>query len=96
MSNEKNPLSLADAVALLDLLTSDEAFRATFQADPAAALAQVSPEAAAAAVECSMPGVLAPVEVLAEAREQLIEQFTKKAMFSLPHCFIDGSAAPAK
>lgn len=95
MTTYKVPLSLSDAAALLDLLTSSEEFRAAFQANPASALAQVSPEAAAAAVECAMPGTLAPIDVLIAAREQLIEQFTKKAMFSLPHCFIDGSATPS-
>lgn len=94
MSNDKAPLSLSDAVTLLDLLTQDEAFRAAFQADPAAALARVSPEAAAGAAKCAMPGTLASVKALAEAREQLIEQFTAQAMFTLPHCFIDASTRP--
>lgn len=94
MTNDKVPLSLSDAAALLDLLTTNEDFRAAFQANPASALAQVSSEAAAAAVECAMPGKLAPIDVLVQAREQLMEQFTKQAMFSLPHCFIDGSVAP--
>lgn len=94
MSNEKAPLSLSDAVTLLDLLTTDEAFRAAFQADPATALARVSPEASAAAAKCAMAGTLAPVEALSEAREQLIEQFTSQAMFTLPHCFIDASTRP--
>lgn len=94
MTNDKVPLSLSDAAALLELLTTDDAFRDAFQENPALALARVSPEAAAAAVECAMPGKLASVDILVEARDRLIEQFTKEAMFSLPHCFIDGSAGP--
>jgi len=95
MSTEKKPLSLADALKLFDLLTTDEAFRSAFQQDPATALQQVSADAAAAAVECSMPGTLADAATLAAAREKLLEEFTTKAMFSLPHCFINDGSAPS-
>ncbi|MGE8211488.1 MAG: NHLP-related RiPP peptide [Stenotrophomonas rhizophila] len=95
MSTEKKPLSLADALKLFDLLTTDESFRADFQASPAIALTQVSSDAAEAAVECSMPGTLADVSTLVAARDRLLEQFTTQAMFSLPHCFIDGSSTPS-
>jgi len=94
MSTEKKLLSLADALKLFDLLTTDESFRAAFQASPAAALTQISSDAAEAAVECSMPGTLADASTLAAARDQLLEQFTTQAMFSLPHCFIDGGSTP--
>jgi len=94
MPTEKKPLSLADALKLFDLLTTDEAFRAAFQASPAEALVQVSADATEAAVDCSMPGKLADATTLAAAREQLLQQFTTQAMFSLPHAFIDGGAAP--
>lgn len=90
MTNEKAPLSLADAVSLLDLLTTDDAFRDAFQADPANALNRVSKDAAAAAAECSMPGQLASVKDLLSARSQLTEHLTEKGMFTVPHCFIAG------
>lgn len=90
MTNEKSPLSLSDAAALLDLLTTDEAFRAAFQANPAEALKQVSKEAAAASVGCSMPGQLASVEDLLSARQKLTGHLTEKGMFTVPHCFVAG------
>ncbi len=94
MSNKKTPLSPADAVALLDLLTTDDTFRAAFKANPATALQQISQEAAAAASECSVSGELATVEQMTAARDDLIHQLTEQSVFSHPHCFIDGSRAP--
>ena len=93
MSTEKKPLSAADAATLLDLLTTDAAFRAAFQANPAVALRQVSAEAAAAAQDCEMPGPLASIEELSAARDQLAQHFTEKATFSVPHCFVAGDAS---
>ena len=52
----KSPLSLIDATKLMDLLTSDEGFRETFQRCPSEAMLGISPEAAVAASRCSMPG----------------------------------------
>ncbi|HEL4246272.1 NHLP-related RiPP peptide [Stenotrophomonas maltophilia] len=94
MSTKKKPLSPADALKLLDLLTSNESFRLAFQANPAAALVQISTDAAEASAECLMPGKLADASTLAAARDQLLEQFTTRAMFSLPHCFIDNGPSP--
>lgn len=94
MSNEKKPLSATDAAKLLDLLTTDAAFRAAFQADPPRALLQVSAEAAAAAQDCEMPGELASIEALSAARAQLTQHFTENATFSVPHCFISGDPSP--
>jgi len=90
VSNEKKPLSLNDAVALLDLLTSNEAFREAFQLDPAGALSQISADAAESAKGCMMAGPLAPSGALASSRDRLLEQFTSKGMFTVPHCFIEG------
>lgn len=90
MKNDKVPLSLSDATALLDLLTTNEAFRAVFQASPAEALKQVSEAAAEAAVECTMSGQLASVEELIAARAQLTGHLTEKGMFTVPHCFVAG------
>lgn len=90
MTNHKVPLSLSDAAALLDLLTTDDAFRAAFQANPAEALKQVSEAAAEAAVECAMPGQLASVEELLASRAHLTGHLTEKGMFTVPHCFVAG------
>jgi putative modified peptide len=94
MSNEKSPLSTADAVTLLELLTTDPTFRLAFQANPADALRRISPEAAAAAVDCCMPGELASIETLTASRELLTEQLTTTSVFSLPFCFVDRQGAP--
>ncbi|MHC1654610.1 NHLP-related RiPP peptide [Stenotrophomonas maltophilia] len=94
MTNQKSPLSLADATTLLDRLTSDEAFRATFKQHPATALRQISAEAAAAAEGCMLSADLASSEDLAAARDNLVQQLTERSVFSHPHCFIDGSQAP--
>lgn len=96
MTNEKPLLSLTDAATLLDLLTSDDAFRVAFKSDPAAALRKISPEAGAAAQGCSVTGELASTEHLAAARDKLVQQLTERAVFSHPHCFIDGSQAPVR
>lgn len=95
MSSDKKPLSPADALKLLELLTTDHDFRREFQENPALALAKVSPEAAASAVECTMPGPLAEVDALVSAREQLLESITTNAVFSLPHCLINAGTDPA-
>lgn len=89
MSNDKSPLSATDAVALLDLLTTDSDFRLTFQANPALALQRISPEAAASALGCAMPDKLVSIEALTAAREQLTQHLTGKAIFSVPFCFVE-------
>ncbi|MBH1658025.1 NHLP-related RiPP peptide [Stenotrophomonas maltophilia] len=94
MTNRKSPLSLADATTLLDLLTTDADFRTAFKQDPATALQQISAEAGAAAQGCMLSADLASNEDLAAARDSLVQQLTERAVFSHPHCFIDGSQAP--
>lgn len=94
MSSDKSPLSAADTIALLDLLTTDPEFRLAFQEDPALALQRISPEAAASALGCAMPGKLASIEALVAAREQLTRHLTGTAMFAVPFCFVDHEASP--
>lgn len=92
MTNSKAPLNAEDAAALLSLLATDDAFRAAFQADPAAALEQISPAAASAACGCDKPSSLASPEQFVQAREQLLQTLTSESIFSYPFCFIDGQA----
>lgn len=92
MTSEKYPLSLHDAIKLLDLLILDEAFRASFQAHPATALLQVSPEASRSALNCGMPAALASVAQLIATRDDLIKHLTEVSVFSHPHCFMDARA----
>lgn len=77
------PLSAKVADQLLELLSSDDAFRSSFQQDPGAALAQlgyepVSTSAIATGLPaegellyCMTAATLAPKEEIAQARNQL-------------------------
>jgi len=70
------------AIALLDKLSSDDAFRATFAKDPRVALAQVghAPAMDASRTEgiwdCWLIGQLASKEVIRASRDQLLRQVT--------------------
>ncbi|WP_449468074.1 NHLP-related RiPP peptide [Stenotrophomonas humi] len=94
MPAEKKPLAPSEAIKLLDLLISDDAFRAQFQKAPSEALARINPEVAEACRDCCMPGPLASVESMLQAREHLIRQVAEQAMFSLPFCFTDAGQKP--
>jgi len=89
MSSANPPLTTADAITLLDLLTTDHEFRLAFQANPALALQRISPEAAASALGCTMPGSLASTEALAASREELSGHLTTNSVFSVPFCLVD-------
>jgi len=88
MTTEKKPLSDEDALRLLDLLCSDDAFRTLFSSDPATALAQISTEAGAASVECVSAGPLASKAEFEQARTQLLQHLAAQASFNNPHCFV--------
>lgn len=94
MPVEKKPLAPAEAIKLLDLLINDSAFRAQFQEAPSEALARINPELAEACHDCCMPGPLASIESMSQAREHLALQLTEQAMFSLPFCFTDAGQKP--
>lgn len=83
-------LSPEDSDRLLDLLGTDDDFRAHFQADPAAALATLSQAAAEASVDCSSAGPLASKEEFQAARSRLVSHLTSAGAFTLPHCFVSG------
>ncbi|WP_083491138.1 NHLP-related RiPP peptide [Stenotrophomonas terrae] len=87
----KSPLSFIDATKLMDLLTSDEGFRETFQRCPSEAMLRISPEAAAATSHCSMPGNIASIEVLSSTRDRMMESLTSSSIFSIAFCFVDGA-----
>lgn len=90
MTSTSPPLSSNDAVQLLDLLSSDDAFRTLFQADPAAALATISAEAGAGSCDCESGGPLASKEEFQAARTRLLAHLTATSSFSFPHCFVSG------
>lgn len=76
----KQPLDAATAERLLDLLSSDNAFRRQFKKDPAAALVQVGvDEGTAAAAGCMTVSRIAPKAKIAAARETLAGYLTSTA-----------------
>ncbi len=90
MSDEKKPLSTEDAVKLLDLLASDDAFREIFSQDPAQALQSISPAAAESGNCCLPGGPLASKEEFQQSRDQLLQHLAANAAFYVPHCFVTG------
>ncbi|WP_312252292.1 NHLP-related RiPP peptide [Stenotrophomonas sp.] len=83
-------LSPEQALQLLDLLSSDDAFRAVFHETPAKALGAIAPDVAEACRDCSTQGPLASKEEFAQARDRLVERLTADAVFRVPHCFVSG------
>jgi putative modified peptide len=75
--------------ALLDKLSSDDDFRARFQADPRAALASLgdeeaknAPAGARGAWSCCVVSKLASKETIAASRAELTKQLTGAVMFT--------------
>lgn len=90
MSNEKSPLSQEDAVKLLDLLSTDDAFRDLFAKSPSQALLQISATAAASSSACETAGPLASKEEFMSSRDALLGHLAANASFYVPHCFVSG------
>jgi putative modified peptide len=74
---------------LLDKLSSDDAFRDRFQADPRAALAEVGDESAKSAGpgargpwSCLTVAKLAPKEQITASREVLRQQLSAEGMYT--------------
>jgi len=91
---------------LLDLLSTDDKFRSTFKADPAAALAQIGHSGAerhtgkASITEgetfyCMTAEQPAPKEEIMQAREELKSFLTSQTDHSVVHCFEAGKIASA-
>jgi putative modified peptide len=79
--------SALHATSLLDKLSSDDAFRAQFQKDPAAALASLGMPTALA--ECCKGKTLASKEVLAKSRDQITSLLTSKLALNVHNLCID-------
>ncbi|WP_296247519.1 NHLP-related RiPP peptide [uncultured Stenotrophomonas sp.] len=90
MSNEKSLLSQEDAVKLLDLLSTDDAFRELFAASPSQALQQISASAAASSCTCETTGPLASKAEFMRSRDALLAHLAANAAFYIPHCFVSG------
>ncbi|HYQ22684.1 NHLP-related RiPP peptide [Stenotrophomonas sp.] len=81
------------ATHLLDLLSSDDAFRTLFVSDAHAALVQAgltSADADAALVgdSCMRPETLASKEEIAAARDALLESMTSQTAHTVPFCLL--------
>lgn len=90
MSPDLPLLSPEQALQLLDLLSSDDAFRSEFHASPGKALERIAPEVAAACRSCETQGPLATKEEFQQERERLAARLSAKAIFRVPHCFVSG------
>lgn len=71
-------LTRDQAIALLDLLCSNDAFRTRFAADPAEALHAIGIDCGGRPPPCSCVDALASKAELAAARDQLLRYFTDK------------------
>jgi len=92
-SNDPGPkphLSAAVARTLLDLLGTDDAFRARFAAAPSAALIEIGASEAEAEGCMAIPGLATKQEFIA-ARDALLAHLTEVAAFLNPHCFVDAA-----
>lgn len=87
----KVPLTAANITRLLDLLCTDDAFRADFQSNPTAALEQHGLQDPGLNANCAAPACLASKEEFHGARQRLQQQLTKTAAFRVPFFFETGS-----
>ncbi|WDS34739.1 NHLP-related RiPP peptide [Pseudoxanthomonas sp.] len=76
MNADAPKLTRDQAIQLLDLLCGDDAFRAQFATDPAAALHGIGIDYGLEPPPCSCVDVLASKAELAEAREQFLRYFS--------------------
>ncbi len=90
----KQPLDAKTADKLLNLLSTDNAFRRLYKKDPLAALAQAghkpAADAAALLACCQVNATLATKQEIAAAREQLKSYLTSTAIYTNPHHFDAG------
>jgi putative modified peptide len=84
------PLDPKLADRLLDLLSSDNAFRRQFKKDPQAALASLG---ATPTKACASVKAIAPKQEIAASRDALRTQMLAAGIFSVPHCFEAGKVA---
>lgn len=85
------PLDPGTAEKLLERLSTDDAFRERFSADPIAALAEVGYQVPEGLVpSCMSTAQMASKEEIAEAQRQIKAFLTSAAVYSNPHCFEAG------
>lgn len=89
--DSKSPLPVDIARRLLDQLSTDDAFRERFSANPTEALASLGATPSEAAAGCDVVPTLASKEAFAAARDALLAHLTEVAAFVNPHCFINAA-----
>lgn len=90
------PLDPKVADKLLELLSTDNEFRANFEKDPKAAVQSLGhdvPEGVQ--LVCMSTSKMASKEEIAQAREAIKDFLTSAAAYSNPHCFEAGNLGPA-
>jgi len=90
------PLDPKVADKLLELLSTDNDFRARFEKDPTTAvqsLGHTVPEGVQ--LSCMDTTMMASKEEIAAARETIKDFLTSAAAYSNPHCFEAGQTGPA-
>lgn len=86
------PLDPKLADRLLDLLSSDNAFRRQFKKDPQAALASLGHRATTTKA-CASVKTIAPKQEIAASRDALRTHLLQTSIFNTPHCFEAGKVA---
>ncbi|EKT4086561.1 NHLP-related RiPP peptide [Stenotrophomonas maltophilia] len=86
----KSPMTTVNAGRLLDLLCSDDAFRAEFTADAGAAMARHGLQAQSGTSPCAIHNVLASKEEFQQVRQQIAALLAQRAAFTVPFMFESG------
>ncbi|WP_447783719.1 NHLP-related RiPP peptide [Stenotrophomonas bentonitica] len=94
MTSTSAPLPADTVQRLLDLLTSDDQFRASFSANPSHALATLGVDTDLTRNCCDPIANLGSKEEFQETRENLAKQLHVKAAFRIVFCFEAGGPAP--
>lgn len=94
MTSTSTPLPPDTVQRLLDLLTSDDQFRASFSANPSQALATLGVDTDMTRNCCEPIANLGSKEEFEEMREHLAKQLQVKAAFRVVFCFEAGGPAP--
>lgn len=94
MTSTSAPLPADTVQRLLDLLTSDDQFRASFSANPSHALATLGVDADLTRNCCDPIANLGSKEEFQEMRENLAKQLQVKSPFRVVFCFEAGGPVP--
>lgn len=94
MTSLSTPLPADTVQRLLDLLTSDDQFRASFSANPSRALATLGVDTDMTRNCCDPIANLGSKQEFEEMREHLTKQLQVKSPFRVVFCFEAGGPTP--